>query len=162
MATFFLFLYTTYLTMASPTVVDTPGLGYTDAVASHALSSQTHAQLVTEPRTGQSPTENLAAGDGAHIGFIVNRNSVPINMTEIADEYLFRLSIEEFEAKRDSRYPPTLDWSSDGCTKAPDDIGTWNFLPACHRHDFGIRNYRKQGRLNKPTKRQIDNQFLKE
>lgn len=161
MATLLLFLSAICLAMASPTVVDTPGLDYTDVVASHVLSSQTHAQVI-EPCTGQSPTENLAAGGEAHIRFIINRNSVSDNITEIADEYLFRLSIEEFEAKRDSRYPPTLDWSSDGCTKAPDDIGTWNFLPACHRHDFGLRNYRKQGRLNKTTKRQVDDQFLEE
>lgn len=160
MKTFLLFLSATCLAMAVPTVVDTPGLDYTVALASHVLSSQARAQ-VTELRNDQSSADTLAAGGEAHTSFIVNRNSAD-NISEIADEYLFRLSIEEFEAKRDSRYPPTLDWSSDGCTKAPDDIGTWNFLPACHRHDFGIRNYRKQGRLKKTTKRQIDDQFLAE
>ncbi|KAL2274598.1 hypothetical protein FJTKL_03092 [Diaporthe vaccinii] len=59
-------------------------------------------------------------------------------------------------------FPQTATQSSDGCTKAPDDIGTWDFLPACHRHDFGIRNYLEQGRLNKTTKRRIDDQFLKD
>lgn len=160
MKTLLLFLSATCLTMALPTVVDTPGLDYTVALASHVRLSQAHTQ-VTKLHNDQSSTETLAAGGEAHTSFIVNRNFAG-NISEIADEYLFRLSIEEFEANRDSRHPPTLDWSSDGCTKAPDDIGTWNFLPACHRHDFGLRNYRKQGRLNKITKRQIDDQFLEE
>lgn len=116
---------------------------------------QTPTQII-EPRNNQGPTNTRAVGVEIYASFI------PDNITDITDEYLFRLAIDEFEAKRDPRRPPALDWSSNGCTKAPDDIGTWNFLPACHRHDFGTRNYRQQGRLNKTTKRRIDDQFLEE
>lgn len=149
------------LAKALHTVVDIPRLDHASAVASHVLSSQTHAQVV-ESRNDQSSTNTPAAGAEAHVGFVVKHDSVPDNITETTDKYLFHLSIKKFEARRDSRHPPTLDWSSDGCTKAPDDIGRWNFLPACHRHDFGLRNYREQGRLNKKTKRLIDDQFLRE
>lgn len=161
MKAFVFFVSAICLARALPTVVDAPGLDHASSVTSHVLSSQTHAQFV-EPRIDQSSTNTQAAGAEAHISFVVKRDPVPDNMTEITDKYLFRLSIEQFEAKRDSRHPPTLDWSSDGCTKAPDDFGTWNFLPACHRHDFGLRNYREQGRLDKTTKRRIDDQFLEE
>jgi hypothetical protein len=109
----------------------------------------------------QSRTNNQAGGRGAHVDFIANGGCVPDDITEITDEYLFQLSIDRFEAKRNLRDPPTLDWSSDGCRKAPDDISSWNFMPACHRHDFGLRNYRQQDRLTKATKRHIDD-FLEE
>ncbi|KAG6360753.1 hypothetical protein INS49_011819 [Diaporthe citri] len=118
------------LTMALPTVVDTPGLDHASAVALHMLFPQTATQVI-EPYNDQNPTNTQSPGGEAHAGSNINGGYVPDN-------------------------------SSDGCTKAPDDIVTWNFLPACHRHDFGIRNYREQGRLNKATKRRIDDQFLED
>lgn len=149
------------LALPLPTAIISTGLDRTIAVASRVLSSQAPAQLM-EPSKDQSPTSTQPAHGEPHGSLIVNAGHLPENITVITDKYLFRLSIEKFEAKRESRRPSTLDWSSDGCTKAPDDIGSWNFLPACHRHDFGIRNYRKQGRLNKTTKGPIDDQFLEE
>lgn len=143
------------LSMALSTVDGTRGLDHASAVASSMPYPQKPSQTI-EPRNNQGPANTRPVGGEAYASLI------PDNITEITDEYLFRLAIDKFEAKRGSRRPPALDWSSNGCTKAPDDIGTWNFLPACHRHDFGIRNYRQQGRLNKITKRRIDDQFLEE
>ena len=162
MKAFVFVLSATSLATALHTATDTPALVHMSAVASHVLPCQTPVQIV-EPCEVQSSTSTQAASTEAHASIDTNgRGPVPNNITEATDKYLFRLPINKFEAKRDSRHPPTLDWSSDGCTKAPDDIGTWNFLPACHRHDFGIRNYREQGRLSKPTKERIDDQFLDE
>jgi hypothetical protein len=35
-----------------------------------------------------------------------------------------------------------FDWSSDGCTRAPDTPAGFDFADACRHHDFGYRNYR--------------------
>lgn len=162
MKAFILVLSATSLAAALPTAIDAPGLVHLIAVASHVLPYQTPIHLI-EPCEVQRSTSTKVASREVHASIITNdRGPVPNNITEITDKYLFRLPINEFEAKRDSRHPPTLDWSSDGCTKAPDDIGTWNFLPACHRHDFGLRNYREQGRLDRTAKGHIDDQFLEE
>lgn len=143
------------LSMALSTVDGARGLDHTSVVASSMPCPQAPSQII-EARNNQGPANTRPVVGEAYASFN------PDNITEITDEYLFRLAIDEFEARRDSRRPPALDWSSNGCTNAPDDIGTWNFLPACHRHDFGIRNYRQQRRLNKTTKRRIDDQFLEE
>lgn len=84
------------------------------------------------------------------------------NLTQITDEYLFHLSLEKFIAKRKKRNPPELDWSSDDCTSAPDNPLGFKFQPACQRHDFGIRNYKGQQRLDKTSKKAIDKNFRSE
>lgn len=96
------------LSMALPTVIDTPGLDHASAVAIHMLFPQTPTQVI-ETHDDQSPTKTQAPGGGAHAGSNTNGGYAPDNITEITDEYLFRLPINEFEAKRDSRHPATLD-----------------------------------------------------
>jgi Prokaryotic phospholipase A2 len=49
-----------------------------------------------------------------------------------------------------------LDWTSDGCSDSPDKPLGFNFVPGCYRHDFGYRNYKKQGRFNETTRKTID------
>ena len=53
---------------------------------------------------------------------------------QTTDQLLFSTTITNFETARNAKNPPTLDWSSDGCTAAPNDPFDWNFLPSCHRH----------------------------
>lgn len=154
-------LSTSSVAMALPTAIDTPSLVRRSTTVSHVLPSQTSIQLI-DPREDQGPMgPQVEIGELLH-HTVNNSDPDPQNITETTDDYLFRLSIESFEANRNSRDPATLNWSSDGCTKSPDKLFRWNFTPACHRHDFGLRNYRQQGRLNKTTKSRIDAQFLEE
>lgn len=96
------------LSMALPTVVNTLGLDHASAVALHMLFPQIATQVI-EPYNDQSPTNAQAPGGEAHTGSNINGGYVSDNVTEITDEFLFRLSINEFEAKRDARHPPILD-----------------------------------------------------
>ncbi|WP_307867643.1 phospholipase [Umezawaea beigongshangensis] len=81
----------------------------------------------------------------------------------ITDEYLFTTTLTEFTALRAQRpHAETLDWSSDGCTYSPDSPLGYQFQPACHRHDFGYRNYRRQNRMTEPARLTIDDQFRRD
>lgn len=83
----------------------------------------------------------------------------------VAHSLMFRTSLSSFVATsssptRDSR----LDWTTDGCS-APV-VGstgrTFDFRAACHRHDFGYRNFKviDNGKWWTPKMRQrIDNVF---
>ena len=90
--------------------------------------------------------------------------SLPLDVRQSAeleaetDRLLFSVSLSEFLAARDARSPPGLDWSSNGCTSAPDNPFGFDFEPACWRHDFGYRNYRAQGRFE-AGKAAIDRKF---
>ncbi|MFF4602205.1 phospholipase [Streptomyces sp. NPDC001339] len=55
-----------------------------------------------------------------------------------------------------------IDWSSDGCSWAPDKPSGFNFLPACQRHDFGYRNFKKQHIFNQKYKKRIDLRFAQD
>ncbi|KYK54411.1 p15-like protein [Drechmeria coniospora] len=100
--------------------------------------------------TDDQPTQNLA--------YVIDDEEGP-NLVPITDELLFEVSLPEFSARRDKRDPAGVDWESDGCTKSPDYPFGWPYLPACHRHDFGYRNYRKQKRFAQISKAQIDLKF---
>ncbi|HEY0636998.1 MAG TPA: phospholipase [Pseudonocardiaceae bacterium] len=78
----------------------------------------------------------------------------------VTDNYLFSQSLSQFTSTRAARpYSSQLDWSSDGCSFSPDEPFGWEFIRACHRHDFGYRNYKRQGRFNETTRLSIDNKF---
>ncbi|KAF2738791.1 hypothetical protein EJ04DRAFT_26519 [Polyplosphaeria fusca] len=81
---------------------------------------------------------------------------------QATDRLLFSTSISAFEAARNALSPPSLDWSSDGCSSSPDNPFGFNFLQCCHRHDFGYRNYKKQGRFTDGGKASIDSNFKKD
>jgi hypothetical protein len=84
----------------------------------------------------------------------------PDELRAVTDDYLFARSLGEFGAIRAQQpYADQLDWSSDGCSSSPDDPFGFTFLPACHRHDFGYRNYRRQGRFTEDNRLAIDNRF---
>ena len=83
-----------------------------------------------------------------------------VDIRAVTDQYLFSYSLSQFENTRNQKpYPTQLDWSSDACSWSPDKPVGFNFKPACHRHDFGYRNYKKQSRWNADAKLRVDNNF---
>jgi hypothetical protein len=87
----------------------------------------------------------------------------PTQLRTTTDTYLFTQSLNTFQNTRAARpYASQLDWSSDGCSNSPDNPFGFNFIKACYRHDFGYRNYKKQGRFNETTRLSIDNNFKKD
>lgn len=84
----------------------------------------------------------------------------PEELRVVTDDYTFNRSLSEFGLIRSQRpYADQLDWSSDGCSMSPDDPFGFTFLPACHRHDFGYRNYRLQDRFTEDNRLALDNKF---
>ncbi|WP_235926438.1 phospholipase [Actinokineospora pegani] len=76
------------------------------------------------------------------------------------DSYLYTHSLNGFQSTRNNRpYASQLDWSSDGCSNSPDNPFGFNFVKACHRHDFGYRNYKRQSRFTEANRLRIDNNF---
>lgn len=84
------------------------------------------------------------------------------SLEEITDRYLFFTPSPAFDYFREQQNPKTLDWSSDGCSHAPDNPFGFPFLPACQRHDFGYRNYKAQNRFDKVSRLRIDINFKEE
>ncbi|TCP41109.1 phospholipase A2-like protein [Tamaricihabitans halophyticus] len=82
------------------------------------------------------------------------------SVRQVTDRYLFQLSLAEFgQVRASTPRPAELDWSSDGCSAAPDNPFGFQFTPACHRHDFGYRNYKRQQRFNADTRLRLDDRF---
>ncbi|VUC28518.1 unnamed protein product [Clonostachys rosea] len=81
---------------------------------------------------------------------------------DVTDQILFSISLPAFTTRRNAKNPPTLDWSSDNCSWSPDNPLGFPFEPACNRHDFGYRNYKKQTRFTTANKLKIDDNFKKE
>ncbi|KAK0671730.1 prokaryotic phospholipase A2-domain-containing protein [Cercophora samala] len=75
------------------------------------------------------------------------------------DSYIFSLTLPQFTVRRNNRNPASLDWSSDGCSNSPDNPFGFPFTPACHRHDFGYRNFKKQSRFTDANRKRIDDKF---
>ena len=78
------------------------------------------------------------------------------------DELLFTIPLPAFTQRRNERNPPDQDWESDGCSSSPDNPLDFPFEPACHRHDFGYRNYKAQGRFTAGNRLRIDDNFRRE
>jgi hypothetical protein len=84
----------------------------------------------------------------------------PAQLRQVTDQYIFSTSLNNFQTIRGQQpYRDQLDWSSDGCSNSPDNPFGFNFVKACHRHDFGYRNYKRQSRFNETTRLSIDNRF---
>ncbi|MBB6097510.1 hypothetical protein HNR42_000927 [Deinobacterium chartae] len=74
---------------------------------------------------------------------------------------VYASSMSTFLSYRSKRYgAPSLDWSTDGCSKVPDSGPAFNFKNACYRHDFGYRNYKKYKIFTKANRKAIDDRFL--
>jgi hypothetical protein len=67
---------------------------------------------------------------------------------------------------RKGKNPYKFNWSTDGCSKAPEKIpGGYDFTFPCHRHDFGYRNYKSLVGVSKfrsQHKKRIDDVFLQD
>ncbi|MFI7676682.1 phospholipase [Actinophytocola sp. NPDC049390] len=84
----------------------------------------------------------------------------PAQLRQVTDSYLYSYSLSSFQTVRSQRpYASQLDWSSDGCSNSPDNPFGFNFVRACYRHDFGYRNYKRQGRFTESTRLTLDNKF---
>lgn len=84
----------------------------------------------------------------------------PAQLRQVTDQYIHSTSLNGFQNVRAQRpYGSQLDWSSDGCSNSPDNPFGFNFVKACHRHDFGYRNYKRQSRFTETTRLSIDNRF---
>ena len=75
------------------------------------------------------------------------------------DKLLFSTTIGSFEKSRDAKDPSACNWSSDNCSWSPDKPVGFNFIPSCHRHDFGYRNTQAQSRFTADMKKRIDDNF---
>ncbi|WP_376774709.1 phospholipase [Saccharothrix violaceirubra] len=83
-----------------------------------------------------------------------------IDAPAVTDDYLFNRSLADFSGLRTGApNADQLDWSSDGCSWSPDNPFGFKFLPACHRHDFGYRNYKRQARFTEASRLRIDDRF---
>ncbi|MCE7007555.1 phospholipase [Kibdelosporangium philippinense] len=84
----------------------------------------------------------------------------PSQLAAVTDDYSFSKSLSQFSSIRNGRpYADQLDWSSDACSWSPDKPLGFDFVPACHRHDFGYRNNKRQGRWNADKKLRVDDKF---
>src|SRR5699024_6424531 len=76
------------------------------------------------------------------------------------DEHLFEQPLDEFAATRhQAPHADQLDWTSDGCSAAPDEPFGFDFSTSCQRHDFGYRNYQLQERFTENNREGIDRNF---
>ncbi|GAA2835216.1 MULTISPECIES: phospholipase [Crossiella] len=108
-------------------------------------------KVLTSALVAIAATFGLLAGSGV---------AQAVDIRAVTDSYMFSKSLGEFSTIRNQRpYNGQLDWSSDACSWSPDKPVGFNFTPACHRHDFGYRNFKKQGRWNADAKARVDNKF---
>ncbi|KAL8401001.1 hypothetical protein RB594_001136 [Gaeumannomyces avenae] len=80
-------------------------------------------------------------------------------LVALTDRYSFELTLPAFSARHAARDPPTLDWTTDGCSSSPDNPLGFPFLPGCHRHDFGYRNFKIQTRFTESNRLRLDNKL---
>jgi Prokaryotic phospholipase A2 len=87
----------------------------------------------------------------------------------LTDKLLFQTTLNQFLWYKHPKHQlckNELDWTDNGCSKSPDHPFGFNFHRSCIRHDFGYRNYKKQGRFrhkdpnHHDNRKRIDRQFL--
>jgi hypothetical protein len=94
---------------------------------------------------------------------IPDKNAVlPDNeLSTVTDRFLFEAGMSDFQYyKKVTPASSQLDWSDDGCSNSPDNPLDFDFMPSCQRHDFGYRNYKKQGRFDEANRKKLDDNFL--
>jgi hypothetical protein len=75
------------------------------------------------------------------------------------EKLVFKDSISTFTDAKRKKSPSCFIWKDDGCSCSPDDLGEYDFLAPCWRHDFGYRNAKEQGRFDAGMKERVDNNF---
>ncbi|UGQ09525.1 phospholipase [Yinghuangia sp. ASG 101] len=118
------------------------------------------------PTRTASPAPRVAATAAAIAGSLAlalapaPAAAAPRDAVATTDRLLFTETLPSFVAIRASAdRPADVDWSSDGCSNAPDAPFGYDFTKACWRHDFGYRNYKAQNRFTEDARLRIDNRF---
>ncbi|KAG5915187.1 hypothetical protein E4U42_000108 [Claviceps africana] len=75
------------------------------------------------------------------------------------DRLMWDYTLKDFISRRNLQIPKWVDWTSDGCTHAPDNPFGFNYVIACYRHDFAYQNYRHEERFTRENKESIDLRF---
>lgn len=121
-----------------------------------------------------APTAAVAAAPGPIIppGCVVTDPGAPpvcpppCEIPVETDRQLYDVTLQNFGEIRESVLRTglgcPLDYSTDGCSSSPDSPFGFEFTPACHRHDFGYRNYKTQNRFTDEAKRRIDSNFKRD
>jgi hypothetical protein len=111
-------------------------------------------------RAGRAVVIALAMALGLVLGAGSAQALTEAELRAVTDDYLFSRSLSQFTTLRSQQpYASQLDWGSDGCSFSPDEPFGWEFIRACHRHDFGYRNYKRQARFTESARLNIDNRF---
>ncbi|WP_199431887.1 phospholipase [Qaidamihabitans albus] len=115
----------------------------------------------TTPRRGFRATAATTAVAAAL--FLGTGTAQATDYRAITDRYLFDISLSEFADVRGGKpHAGTLDWSSDACSWSPDRPLGYDFTRACHRHDFGYRNYKRQSRFTETGRKALDDNFYRD
>jgi hypothetical protein len=106
-------------------------------------------------------SRNAVATVAAVLALLIGAGTAQaVDIQAVTDDYLFSTSLSQFiTIKGQQPYADQLDWSDDGCSYSPDNPFGFKFLPACQRHDFGYRNYKRQSRFTESNRLRIDNNF---
>ncbi|PPK67487.1 phospholipase [Actinokineospora auranticolor] len=119
------------------------------------MPTSTLRRLARSAATAVTVTATVVVGAG-----VAAADLPPAQLQSTTDGYLFGQSLNQFQSTRAAQpYANQLDWSSDGCSNSPDNPFGFNFVKACYRHDFGYRNYKRQGRFTEDNRLRIDNNF---
>ena len=79
--------------------------------------------------------------------------------TDVVNELVFDTPIKTFLTKEKSKDPSCCDWSTDGCSVAPEKPGGFNFHSSCLRHDFAYRNFKRLDKFTDEERKKIDDNF---
>jgi hypothetical protein len=129
-----------------------------------------HVSNVTRPTVAGRANVGWLNGhfinDGAapnHAPAGVPQCSQPVDWQALTDKLLFQDTLWMFLSSR-AKGGGQLDWSSDLCSAPTTEpqrsqpLG-FDFRGPCERHDFGYRNYKKQGRFTETNRKRIDDNF---
>ncbi|SFQ06404.1 phospholipase A2 [Amycolatopsis arida] len=112
----------------------------------------------TTPRSG---ARQLAGVGAIALSVVLGAGTAQaVDARTVTDRYLFEISLSRFaQVRADRPHAGVLDWSSDACSWSPDKPLGYDFTRACHRHDFGYRNYKRQSRFTETNRKRIDDNF---
>ncbi|ASO19422.1 hypothetical protein FHR81_000903 [Actinoalloteichus hoggarensis] len=117
--------------------------------------------IATVRRTAKAAVVSVLAAAALFLGTGTASAALPpAELQSFTDNQIFGVSLGQFVTTRgQAPHSDQLDWSSDGCSWSPDQPFGYEFLNSCQRHDFGYRNYKRQGRFTEANRLRIDNRF---
>ena len=81
---------------------------------------------------------------------------------QVTDFLIFSTGMSTFLTAKKNKYPSSLIWTDNACSKSLDKPLGYNFLHACQRHDFGYRNYKSQERFTDTNRKKVDDNFARD